>query len=167
MDGVNDSEPQPLMPLSSSILQGSDLFSLASIPSPRHSAHHGHLRSDAPRNVTMGPDSLPMGSPSIAVARASRSLGLPCLVNASEDPLLTAVLMFPLRVGVTRIGAGGSSARSSQDIIIGGPGIRAEHCLILNAPGPLIKAASPSPAPVVSSSSPGHGEQSPHTPAPA
>ena len=108
---------------------------LASLPSPRRAARPAALLSP----LGLPPQS---DSPSVAVARASRSLGLPCLVNASEDPLLTAALMFPLRLGVTRIGAGGPRANAAQDVRLGGPGMLPEHCLVLHAPGPLVGTSS-------------------------
>ncbi|XP_056155258.1 pleckstrin homology-like domain family B member 2 isoform X2 [Lampris incognitus] len=54
----------------------------------------------------------------------------PHLVSLGSGRLSVAITLLPLKEGVTRIGR--EDAPVAQDITIQGPGIEAEHCLILN-----------------------------------
>ncbi|XP_047205501.1 pleckstrin homology-like domain family B member 1 isoform X3 [Girardinichthys multiradiatus] len=57
----------------------------------------------------------------------------PHLVSLGSGRLSVAITLLPLKEGVTRIGR--EDAPVPQDITIQGPGIEAEHCLILNEGG--------------------------------
>ncbi|XP_026147925.1 pleckstrin homology-like domain family B member 1 isoform X2 [Mastacembelus armatus] len=57
----------------------------------------------------------------------------PHLVSLGSGRLSVAVTLLPLKEGVTRIGR--EDAPVPQDITIQGPGIEAEHCLIINEGG--------------------------------
>ncbi|XP_015245059.1 PREDICTED: pleckstrin homology-like domain family B member 2 isoform X5 [Cyprinodon variegatus] len=57
----------------------------------------------------------------------------PHLVSLGSGRLSVAITLLPLKEGVTRIGR--EDAPVPQDITIEGPGIEAEHCLIINEGG--------------------------------
>ncbi|XP_049420951.1 pleckstrin homology-like domain family B member 1 isoform X2 [Epinephelus fuscoguttatus] len=57
----------------------------------------------------------------------------PHLVSLGSGRLSIAITLLPLKEGVTRIGR--EDAPVPQDITIQGPGIEAEHCLIINEGG--------------------------------
>ncbi|XP_029003323.1 pleckstrin homology-like domain family B member 2 isoform X2 [Betta splendens] len=57
----------------------------------------------------------------------------PHLVSLGSGRLSVAITLLPLKEGVTRIGR--EDAPIPQDITIQGPGIEAEHCLIINEGG--------------------------------
>ncbi|XP_018533110.1 pleckstrin homology-like domain family B member 2 isoform X2 [Lates calcarifer] len=57
----------------------------------------------------------------------------PHLVSLGSGRLSVAITLLPLKEGVTRIGR--EDAPVPQDITIQGPGIEAEHCLIINEGG--------------------------------
>ncbi|XP_005722509.1 pleckstrin homology-like domain family B member 2 isoform X5 [Pundamilia nyererei] len=57
----------------------------------------------------------------------------PHLVSLGSGRLSVAITVLPLKEGVTRIGT--EDAPIPQDITIQGPGIEAEHCLIINEGG--------------------------------
>ncbi|XP_056868475.1 pleckstrin homology-like domain family B member 2 isoform X5 [Takifugu flavidus] len=57
----------------------------------------------------------------------------PHLVSLGSGRLSIAITVLPLKEGVTRIGT--DTAPVPQDIIVQGPGIEAEHCLIINEGG--------------------------------
>ncbi|XP_071402882.1 pleckstrin homology-like domain family B member 2 [Centroberyx affinis] len=57
----------------------------------------------------------------------------PHLVSLGSGRLSVAITLLPLKEGVTRIGR--EDAPVPQDITIQGPGIEAEHCLIVNEGG--------------------------------
>ncbi|XP_045921128.1 pleckstrin homology-like domain family B member 2 isoform X3 [Micropterus dolomieu] len=57
----------------------------------------------------------------------------PHLVSLGSGRLSVAITLLPLKEGVTRIGR--EDAPIPQDITIHGPGIEAEHCLIINEGG--------------------------------
>uniref|UniRef100_A0A8C4E9E0 Pleckstrin homology-like domain family B member 1 n=1 Tax=Dicentrarchus labrax TaxID=13489 RepID=A0A8C4E9E0_DICLA len=57
----------------------------------------------------------------------------PHLVSLGSGRLSVAITLLPLKEGVTRIGR--EDALIPQDITIQGPGIEAEHCLIINEGG--------------------------------
>ncbi|XP_078147459.1 pleckstrin homology-like domain family B member 2 isoform X2 [Centroberyx gerrardi] len=57
----------------------------------------------------------------------------PHLVSLGSGRLSVAITLLPLKEGVTRIGR--EDAPVPQDITIQGPGIEAEHCLIVNQGG--------------------------------
>ncbi|XP_037135211.1 pleckstrin homology-like domain family B member 2 isoform X5 [Syngnathus acus] len=57
----------------------------------------------------------------------------PHLVSLGSGRLSVAITLLPLKEGVTRIGR--EDAPIPQDITIQGPGIEAEHCLIVNEGG--------------------------------
>ncbi|KAM9332306.1 LOW QUALITY PROTEIN: pleckstrin homology-like domain family B member 2 [Pholidichthys leucotaenia] len=58
---------------------------------------------------------------------------MPHLVSLGSGRLSIAITLLPLKEGVTRIGR--EDAPVPQDITIHGPGIEAEHCLIINEGG--------------------------------
>ncbi|KAG7263749.1 hypothetical protein CRUP_012277 [Coryphaenoides rupestris] len=58
---------------------------------------------------------------------------MPHLVSLGSGRLSIAITLLPLNEGVTRIGR--EDAPVSQDIIVQGAGIEAEHCLIFNDGG--------------------------------
>ncbi|KAK2886353.1 hypothetical protein Q8A73_020299 [Channa argus] len=57
----------------------------------------------------------------------------PHLVSLGSGRLSVAITLLPLKEGVTRIGR--EDAPVPQDITIQGPGVEAEHCLIINEGG--------------------------------
>ncbi|KAM6977688.1 pleckstrin homology-like domain family B member 2 [Aplochiton taeniatus] len=57
----------------------------------------------------------------------------PHLVSLGSGRLSVAITVLPLNEGVTRIGR--EDAPVPQDILVQGPGIEAQHCLILNSAG--------------------------------
>ncbi|XP_039982657.1 pleckstrin homology-like domain family B member 2 isoform X2 [Xiphias gladius] len=57
----------------------------------------------------------------------------PHLVSLGSGRLSVAITLLPLKEGVTRIGR--EDASIPQDITIQGPGIEAEHCIIINEGG--------------------------------
>ncbi|XP_026217749.1 pleckstrin homology-like domain family B member 1 isoform X2 [Anabas testudineus] len=57
----------------------------------------------------------------------------PHLVSLGSGRLSVAITLLPLKEGVTRIGR--EDAPIPQDITVQGPGIEAEHCLIINEGG--------------------------------
>ncbi|XP_023805703.1 pleckstrin homology-like domain family B member 2 isoform X4 [Oryzias latipes] len=57
----------------------------------------------------------------------------PHLVSLGSGRLSVAITLLPLKEGVTRIGR--DDAPVPQDITVQGPGVEAEHCLILNEGG--------------------------------
>ncbi|KAG7216800.1 hypothetical protein INR49_021198 [Caranx melampygus] len=57
----------------------------------------------------------------------------PHLVSLGSGRLSVAITLLPLKEGVTRIGR--EDAPVPQDIVIQGPGVEAEHCLIINEGG--------------------------------
>lgn len=62
------------------------------------------------------------------ILRVQRTV--PHLVNLSDDPMLSAAIVYPIRAGRTRIGR--ASATVPQDIVLGGLNILTEHCVIVN-----------------------------------
>jgi len=52
----------------------------------------------------------------------------PHFVNLNEDPLMSECLLYYIKEGLTRVGL--PSAETPQDIVLSGPQIREEHCIL-------------------------------------
>ncbi|XP_052768247.1 kinesin-like protein KIF16B [Mya arenaria] len=61
---------------------------------------------------------------------------LPYLVGMDDDVLSTGIVIFHLKEGETLLGRGDADAE--RDIVLEGPGIETEHCVIENATGEVI-----------------------------